>query len=170
MPDQYALDFVRKQELAHLRKPTFLQYLLVTAHTPWTPQPRYVSDWESLGDGSSYAKQEPLDFGGPNAPPPQLRDAYVSAVAYDLRVLEDYLLRYVSRRSLVILLGDHQPRADVTEWDPSWNVPVHVLSRDRALLAPLAERGFVEGIVPREGGPAPGLDSFAGWFVRAYSN
>jgi hypothetical protein len=170
MPDQYVLDFVRRKELASLAKPTFLQYLLVTAHTPWTPQPRYVSDWESIGDGSSYATQQPLDFGGPNAPATQLRDAYASAVVYDLRVLEDYLVRYVSRRSLVVMLGDHQPRADVTEWDPSWNVPVHVLSRDPALLAPLAGRGFVAGVVPREGSPAHGLESFLGWFMRAYSN
>jgi hypothetical protein len=169
MPDQYVLDTVRRRELARLARPVFFEYLLVTAHTPWSPQPRYVSDWDAIGDGSLYDTQEPLDFGGANAPATQLQKAYASAVVYDLRVLEDYLLRYVTRRSLVIVLGDHQPRADVTEWDPSWNVPVHVLSRDASLLAPFAERGFVAGRLPAPEAPVHGMDGFLAWFARAYS-
>src|SRR5690606_17721547 len=123
----------------------------------------------SLGDGSLYHTQPARVFGGATPTVSDMQAAYVSAVEYDLRVLEAYLARHVTRRSLIILLGDHQPRADVTEEDPSWNVPVHVLSQDPTLLAPFLRRGFLPGVLPADQHARP-MESFLPWFMEAFSS
>ena len=71
-----------------------------------------------------------------------------------------YLADYVKDSSLVILLGDHQPVADVNEHTESHGVPVHILSRNPALLQPFMARGYTPGMRPHRAGKRPGLDSF----------
>ena len=81
--------------------------------------------------------------------------AYAHSVAYDLRVLADYVTRFVAGDALVIVLGDHQPVAEVTGFSPSHAVPVHVISRRRAFVDPFLARGYLPGMRPRRTATPP---------------
>ncbi len=58
MPDQFALDVIRRKELAKRERPLFVQYILVSSHYPFQIIPRYLPDWDGLGDGSLFARTE----------------------------------------------------------------------------------------------------------------
>ncbi|MFN3297483.1 hypothetical protein [Caldimonas sp.] len=58
---------------------------------------------------------------------------------------------------LTIVVGDHPPIASVTGPNASSDVPVHLISRDAALLLRFEAAGFVPGLEPsahRLGPPA----------------
>lgn len=162
IPDQYTIDFIHRHELAPGHAPPrLLAYALVSSHAPWSEQPRLVDDWSSLGDGAIYDRL-PVDHfpvtwttlakGGP---------AYIRSVAYDLRVLVDYLGKFVAGDTLVIVLGDHQPVAEITDFSLSHAVPVHVLSRRRAFIEPFLARGYLPGIrARRTDSPVRGMETF----------
>jgi hypothetical protein len=69
---------------------------------------------------------------------------------------------------LVILLGDHQPPAVVGGELKEWTVPIHVLSRDPDLIAPFIAAGYLEGIVPSQAPPHPGMETFLRSFLAAF--
>jgi hypothetical protein len=163
MPDQLVVDFVHRRELVAPRSPLLVAYALTSSHAPWSHLPPFVEDWSRLGDGAVYHTLpiERHDVSWTN-----LADGagpYLRAVAYDLRVLADYLARFVTGDALVLVMGDHQPVAEVTRFSRSHAVPVHVISRNRALVAPFLARGYLPGMRPRapDAGRAPaGMETF----------
>ncbi|ENO83300.1 sulfatase, partial [Thauera sp. 27] len=42
----------------------------------------------------------------------------------------------------------HQPIGSVTGPNQPWDVPIHIVSHNRRLLAPFEAAGFVPGLVP----------------------
>ena len=50
--------------------------------------------------------------------------------------------------ALMVVLGDHQPPAAVSGTDASWAVPVHIFSRNSAILQRFATAGFQTGLTP----------------------
>jgi hypothetical protein len=170
MPDQYVLDTIRHRELGPAHPPLLLAYALVSSHAPWSDQPRFVADWSRIGDGSVYAtlpaEHHPIGWTnlGDGA------EAYMHSVAYDLTVTGDYLARFVAGGALAIVLGDHQPVAEVTRMSPSRAVPVHVISRNRALVDRFRSRGYLAGMRPvRRAGPVPGMETLLGDLLGAVS-
>lgn len=147
VPDQYALGFAEERHLSRVQGPLFLHFHTVTSHVPWDPLPEYVRDWRTLNG----ARPKPPGNDDAGARGLALHDAYERSVYYDLRVLSDFLARRTGD-ALVILMGDHQPPF-LPAVEDSFDVPVHVLARDGALLDELLERGFAPGMVP-PGGPA----------------
>jgi hypothetical protein len=69
----------------------------------------------------------------------------------------------------VIILGDHQPPGIVSGATSPWTVPIHVLSRDPALLAPFARQGYEEGALPPRTDMVKGMESFLGDFLAGFS-
>jgi len=170
MPDQLAVDFLHRHEVGPARGPLLVAYALQSSHSPWSEQPPFVEDWSRLGDGTVYRSLpierfpvtwNTLAAGGP---------AYLRSVAYDLRVLTDYLVRFARPDTLAIILGDHQPVAEVTGGSLSHAVPAHVVSRSAALVAPFLARGYVPGLRPQRGGPPPGLETFLPDLLADFSN
>jgi hypothetical protein len=169
MPDQYVLDFIHRHEVARRHGPLLAAYALVSSHAPWSDQPPFLDDWGRIGDGAVYASL-PIDHypitwttlarGGP---------AYVHSVAYDLRVVVDYATRFVAGEALMIVLGDHQPVAEVTAFSPSHAVPVHVLSRRPDFVVPFLARGYVPGIRPRRTQAPPGMETFLPGLLADFS-
>jgi hypothetical protein len=160
--DQYTIDFLHRREIAPApRRPLLLAYALQSSHAPWSDQPRLVGDWSSVGDGSIYRTLpgEHYDISWTNLA--DAGPAYVRSVAYDLDLLVDYLTRRLEGDALVIVLGDHQPVGEVTGFHPSHAVPIHVMSRRRALVQPFLARGYQPGMQPRRGPAAPaGMETF----------
>jgi hypothetical protein len=169
MPDQYVLDFVHRRESAPSARPLFIQYVLVSSHAPWSDLPPVIEDWDAIQNGAIYRRVQNLHFDvrWPNFDNAQ--EPYVRSIIYDFEVLRRFIQRSIRDDSLVILLGDHQPVAEVAGNSDSWGVPVHVLSRDKELLKPFEARGYVPGIRPPLDGARAGLETFLGDFLADFS-
>jgi hypothetical protein len=159
MPDQFTVDFVHRREVARAARPLLLEYALVSSHAPWSDQPPFTADWDAIGDGRVFADLPTARFpiGWTN-----LADgagAYLQSIRYDLEVLGDYVARFVPGDALVIVLGDHQPVAEVTRASPSAAVPVHVISRNRALVDAFRARGYASGMRPAPAASPRGLET-----------
>jgi hypothetical protein len=118
-----------------------------------------VEDWADIGQGKIFhqlgARTYPITWstmsrGG---------DAYCESILYDFEVLKRYIAQVVDRPSFIILMGDHQPPILPGD-DPSPSVPVHLLSKDQALIARFAPAGFVPGMLPVDNRRPPGMESF----------
>jgi hypothetical protein len=95
--------------------------------------------------------------------------AYLKSLQYDFVTLKDWLSQRLRGDALVILVGDHQPPAVIAGDKQPWTVPIHVLSRDPALVAPFLAAGYVPSLVPTQAPPHPGMESFLGSFLAAYN-
>ena len=169
MPDQFVLQHIAQRELAQPARPLFLEYALVTSHFPWTPQPPYVPGGQNLGDGSLYRSQPVLEFDQPEGELSPQALGYLHSLGYELRVIADYLTQHVRPNALVLVLGDHQPIAPVAREDRSRATPLHVLSRRRELLDPLAAIGCTPGMLAARDEPALGMEDVGVALLRLLS-
>jgi hypothetical protein len=145
VPDQYALDrsLMLPRDPA---RPLFAQIVLVSSHIPFHPVPPIVAE---PADAARYAANP--DVARLVATPPDwnnLAEPYLQSVDYDLTVLAQWLPRALDAGGVAIVLGDHQPPALIGHASASHDVPIHILSRDTALLDRLAAAGFTAGAVP----------------------
>lgn len=169
MPDQYTWHFFerlrRRQDT-----PLFAELALISSHAPWTPILPVV-DWEALDEGRLFTRWK--DSG---VPPEQLwrdpqgvREHYARAVDYALAVVTGYAERYLDDGALLIVLGDHQPAPLITGGDASRDVPIHVLSRDPALIAPFIDAGFIRGTLPTQEPSSRRMDGFRPLLHRLFA-
>ncbi len=95
--------------------------------------------------------------------------AYVGSVSYFLDTLSSYLRARPNDRFVLVLLGDHQPAANVSGEGASWDVPVHVIASEPAVLQSLRADGFRPGLTPVR--PAAGKMSDLGpWVLTAFGS
>ena len=160
MPDQYVLDFVRRAEKDFSAGPVFVQYTLVSSHAPWNRQPPLVDDWSKLGNGAIYARLDVLRYPVTWSDLSNAADAYIRSLEYDFEVLRRYIGEFVRDESLVMVLGDHQPPAEITEQNASRGVPIHVLSRRRSLVDAFVGAGYTRGMRPAATGKGLGMERF----------
>jgi hypothetical protein len=154
IPDQYT---AAKFDVLHPRTaaspPRFVFFPTITTHMPFSPVPPFQPDWQRV------LHPEPFDAAATEAAQAKkpnwmnMADDYVSMFEYTHTWLGSYLRRPEPRDTVHLLIGDHQPAANVTGEGASWDVPVHVVSRDRALLDRFKALGFAEGMNP----PRPNL-------------
>jgi hypothetical protein len=146
---------------AGIKVPLFGWYLLSNSHVPFEAQPEYVDDWDSLGDGSIFHDGHVRYFRNNWLWGGEFPEGYLFSIEYELRIIREFMDRYLDPESLVIILGDHQPRIPIAEPESSYSVPVHVLSGNAFLLEPLIDRGFQPRIVPDdEVLPHRGMEEF----------
>jgi len=160
MPDQYVIDFIHRHEVAPARGPLLVVYNLITSHAPWSDQPPVVADWSRIGDGAIYAGLPIARFPITWTNLADAGEAYDRSIAYDLEVIVDYVDRFVAGDALVIVLGYHQPVAEVTRFSSSSAVPIHVWSRNPAFIAPFRARGYTPGLTPARAAPPRGMETF----------
>jgi hypothetical protein len=178
-PDQYSLHFAHHTELAPSPKPFFLFFETVSSHALWNyGLPPVLPDWRRFNavDGPTWKQKRALEQQGA-APTAFLPDSitapriydqptprrYLRHVAYDLRVLRDYLIETAPEGSLVLLLGDHQPPLLDTETDAT---PLHVLSTDSTLVNRVREHGLTDGLVPTDASPTLRQEGLYSFLVR----
>ena len=168
MPDQYVLDWIRRREFARHRQPLFVRYVLVSSHAPFNIQPPFIPDWDRIGDGSIYNSVPSINY------PiywPDLKNAgqaYLRSLDYEFETLGDYLAKYVTTDTLIIILGDHQPNLQLTGAGAPWSVPVHVISNNPRLLEPFRKRGYTPGLIPDQPPPHAGMETFLPGFLRDF--
>lgn len=120
----------------------------ISSHFPFGPVPPYQPDWERALTAQPFDTHElraaldrPINW-------LDMRTHYVESVNYVYRWLSGYFQRPEPRDTVFVLVGDHQPTANITGEGASWDVPVHIISRDRALLERFTAQGFTPGLWP----------------------
>ena len=73
---------------------------------------------------------------------------YLRMVEYSYRWLGGFLHEPEPRDTVLVLVGDHQPAANVSGEGAPWDVPVHIVARDAELLARFTALGFHPGLEP----------------------
>jgi hypothetical protein len=160
-PDQYVLHYANELLQARTDQPLFFVTLTQNSHYPWTPQPTLVEDWQSLTE----IEAQPLE-----TPPDEVersvkRQNYLRAIEYQLRMLTDFILNTGNENSLFILVGDHQP-PQVSRRSDGWATPVHLISREQALVDAFADYGFTPGLAVQSLEPSLHHEGFYSLFVR----
>ncbi len=170
MPDQYTLAQLRRTEMASPHAPVMAEIHLVASHAPWSPTPRLV-DWADVGDGSVFAP-----MAGPGAPPEaivtrdpdRVRGDYRGSIAYSLETVISYVETYGDDDLVLVVLGDHQPSPIVTGEGASRDVPVALISRDRAVVDRIADWSWTSGLRPAADTPVWPMDAFRDRFLTAF--
>lgn len=176
MPDQFTWSYlqhtIRDRRATVGDRPLFAELGLISSHAPWTPILQVINDWDNIGDGAVFARwknagEKPKDL-WQNID--RIREHYALSVDYALDAMIGYAEHFVDDRTLLIVLGDHQPAPLITGDDASRAVPVHVISADPALIEPFLAWGFAPGPRPPVDRKPRRMNAFRDWFVRAYSD
>jgi len=142
----------------------------VSSHTPWAPIPDLV-DWDTIGDGTIYGPMTAND------PKPsevwkddkRVRAEYRRSIEYSVGSLLSYVQRYGDDDLVMVFLGDHQPAPIVTGTNASWDVPITIVSKDKAVLAKMAGWGWQDGLKPGPLAPVTRMDTFRDQFLTTFS-
>jgi hypothetical protein len=128
--------------------------------------------WEQVGDGSVFARVPATanDPGRILADQPLARTEYARSIAYSLESLFSYVERYGDDDLVMIFLGDHQPIPIVTGPDASRDVPITIVSRDRAVLDRISGWGWQDGVKPGPRAPVWPMSAFRDRFLTAYGS
>jgi len=168
IPDQFSL--ARFDELHPLRPdspPRFLFFPTITTHWPFAPVPPYQSDWERLLTAAPFDAEDSALLNNTNTDWLDKLASYIDMFEYTYRWLGGYLQRPEARESVMLWVGDHQPASSVTGAGASWDVPVHVITRDPELLERFVALGFRSGLDPQR--PAlGGLHDLTGLLLKAF--
>ena len=171
MPDQYTLSVLQRRELAPSRRPPVVaEVALVSSHVPWAPLPQPVP-WDAVDDGSVF---DPMPAAAETvsqvwSSTAGIRDAYARSIAYSLSTVFSFVATYGSDRTVVVVLGDHQPAPVVTGAGASRDVPVTILAKDPAVLAQVSGWGWQDGVEPAADAPLWRMDAFRDRFLAAFS-
>lgn len=171
MPDQYTLSAFQRAEPRRASQPLFAEVSLISSHSPWTPIPPVLNDWDSIGDGRVFSQWAESGY----TPEEVWRDEeltqkqYGLSIEYVLKVLSGYAERYVDSQTLLIIVGDHQPPVFVTGDGAGAQVPIHIISGDPRLVAPFMAAGFTPGMRPAPGLAPRRMDWFRDFFFEVFS-
>ncbi len=151
VPDQFTLYALHEREIRSADRPLFAKVSLITSHIPYWPIPPYVEPWRRFDEGTAY--EGPLrsvahdDFRDLE----ELSERYALSLEYQFRILGGFLREFAPRRTLVVVVGDHQPPKLSLHDSDTWATPIHLFSRDPALLTPFERLGFARTLVPEAG-------------------
>ena len=151
VPDQFTLHALHQREIRTATQPLFAKVSLITSHIPYWPVPPYVTPWSRFDDGTAYegplrsvAHDDYRDLA-------ELSARYVTSLEYQFRILGGFLREFAPRPALVAVIGDHQPPKLSLHDSDTWATPIHLFSRDPALLVPFESIGFTRTLVPEAG-------------------
>ncbi|WP_444980315.1 sulfatase-like hydrolase/transferase [Micromonospora sediminimaris] len=162
MPDQFAIHQFHQRELAGQQdRPVMAELALVSSHSPWTKVPSLV-DWDTIDDGEVFRR------GIIGTPTAQARTGYRHSVSYTLRTLISYVERYGDDDTVLVFVGDHQPAPVVTGENPSHDVPIHIVTKDQAVLQRINDWGWQDGLTPDPSAPVWPMNEFRDRFLTAF--
>lgn len=149
IPDQASIALAHAQELKGAeRAPRLIIFPTVTTHAPFRALPPYRPDWAGLLGAEAFSA---LEVEAAEAVPTSWSNplpAYVASMRYQFDWLTGYLADHAPENLVMIVIGDHQPIGTVSGPDQPWDVPVHIIARNPALIARLQAVGFVPGVEP----------------------
>lgn len=149
IPDQYTLAALDTRELQrHPRKPLLIFFPTVSTHIPFRPIPPLQPDWQRILSPQPYDPAPLRDSLAQRVDWTAMGHSYVRSVEYFMDVLTGYLRERANDNLVLILLGDHQPAANVSGEGAPWDVPVHLITRNAELLGNIERLGFRSGLTP----------------------
>jgi len=163
VPDQFAIWKTERRIEAFRRqsdRPVYAQFVLVSSHAPFSIIPEMVEPWDRLGDGSIYDTLPKQTFDNGWFQGKQYDEGYVASLKYVLEAIGEYLLKYIDDDSIIIVVGDHQPKRPVREADAPKSVPIHIITRQRSAIQYFIDNGYTPGIIPRAEPPHKKMSSF----------
>ncbi|OXM53220.1 sulfatase [Amycolatopsis alba] len=171
MPDQFTLSAFQRAERSREHPPLMAEIDLVTSHWPWTPLPHLV-DWPAVGDGSIY---NPMPSQGKTpdevfTDPAKVRGAYGDSIAYSLNSLISYVETFGDDDLVLVFLGDHQPNPIVAGAGADRDVPISVVTRDKAVLEKIAGWNWQDGLHPDRNAPVSRMDTFRDRFLTTFAH
>ncbi len=171
MPDQYTLAAFHRAELKPgERAPVMAEIALISSHAPSTPVPTLV-DWQAVGDGQIFNPQASSGATPEEVwqDPARIRLQYYRAVLYSLDTLIDYVVTLGNPNLVVLAFGDHVPAPLVTGAGGNRDVPVHLFSRDPAILEAVAQWNWSASLLPATPGPVWPMSQLREKWVEAMS-
>jgi hypothetical protein len=171
IPDQYTLKQLNTIEYRKPgRGPLMVEMPLVSSHTPWAPVPAYLPDWNQIGDGTVYA---PMAEAGKKpkalwAQPKQVRPEYGKSIVYSVTSLINWIAQYGDDNLVLVFLGDHQPSPIASGAGASHDVPITVVTKDRAVQQRVAGWNWAPGLRPRADSPVWPMNQFRDRFFAAF--
>ncbi|HEY8521367.1 MAG TPA: sulfatase-like hydrolase/transferase [Gammaproteobacteria bacterium] len=170
IPDQYSLARLDALELAGTeRAPVLVFFPTISTHTPFGPTPPYQPDWERVLSDTPFDAEAVAESLADLPEWTNLQPSYARSVAYSLTYLAGYLRARADRDPVIVVLGDHQPQASVTGPNARWDVPVHVITRNDAIVDVLLEAGFVARLTPVDE-PIGRMEDLTAVLLRAFSS
>jgi phosphatidylglycerophosphate synthase len=172
MPDQYVLAALHRLELSKRhRPPLFAEVDLISSHTPWTRIPRLVP-WDDVGDGSIFNRipaQESTRaalFGDSK----RARSAYGHSIEYTMSTIISFVQHFGDDKSVVVLLGDHQPATIVSGQGASHDVPISIIAHDPKVTDQIGEWHWPDGLRPSPEAPVWPMAAFRDRFLTAFGS
>jgi hypothetical protein len=160
MPDQFVLDWMGRRVIRGSGSgPLFAEVILTGSHAAFDIQAPYLDDWEQIGDGSVFQALPPVHFPVSWTELAQASEAYSVAIVLEIRIVTEFIRRFLDGPQLVIIVGDHQPAVELTGENQPWSVPVHVVSRKADFIREFTRRGLTPGMVPDQPLPHPGMET-----------
>ena len=158
MPDQYTLSVLHRRELAPLeRPPVMAEVALISSHLPWTPMPKVVP-WDDIKTGEVFFEERhprgPINW----TDAALMRSHFTDAMIYELQTLESFVGELANDNTLLIIMGDHQPIPIVSGESAPYDVPIHVIATNPALLEEIEAWSWTPGMVPDDQSPVWRMD------------
>ena len=151
LPDQFALARLSQLHPIEAQSPKRLTFFpSITSHMPFHPVPPYLSDWAKILTDKPFDDAQMAAVSAQKEDWLNMRPGYTGMMDYNYQWLAGYLAQPRARNAIFIVLGDHQPAANVTGEGASWDVPIHIISTDAELLQRFVARGFKPGLEPAE--------------------
>lgn len=169
MPDQFVLDWVARRIIRDTARPLFVEVILTGSHAAFDIQAPYLDDWDLIGDGSVFHTVPPVRFPFGWIRLSEASPAYSAAIAHVIILLRDFIRRHIDPDGLVIIVGDHQPCAELMDSNQPWSVPVHVISGNPDFIRNFARRGYTPGLVPMQPQAHPGMETLFWDLIEGFS-
>jgi hypothetical protein len=167
IPDQAAMALLHAQELDRRApgrdpRPRLAVFPTTSTHAPFHPLAPFVADWSRLTGPNAYSAAEARAALDAPLSVAQTTTRFLASVNEQNTWLAHYLRHHAPHPLVMVIVGDHQAPALASGESTVWDVPVHVVSDDPALLHRLMARGFVPGLTPapRPLGPMTQLTRF----------
>ena len=149
LPDQFtAARFEKIHPRDNGAPPRFVFFPTITCHLPFSPVPPYQAEWSRVLAAQPFDEAETHQTLAQKPNWLNMAPDYLRMVDYTYQWLGAYFRQPEPREAIYVLVGDHQPAASITGEGASWDVPVHIVSRDSKLLGRFIEQGFRPGMEP----------------------
>ena len=169
IPDQFSLAALDAREIqARPRKPLFVFFPTINTHMPFRPTPPLQEDWARVLSAAPFDSAEVQRSITETPQWTHMGSSYADSVRYAFEVLASYVRYRPDEHFVLIVLGDHQPAANVSGEEASWDVPVQIVSDRPEVLATLETQGFVTGTTPHEQAIAP-MHRLGPMLLRAFT-
>ena len=166
IPDQVSLAHLAAELQAMRPAPAMARIDLISSHYPFRPLPPFLDDPAALTDPAAWQQAIDAQLGAEDWQDPV--EGYRRAIAYTLESVLDFVNRYTNDNDLVIVLGDHQPWRIVSGNLGGRATPMHLFSRNRALIDAFTASGYRAGLMPDTAAEPIPMQDFLPGLVRKF--